>query len=127
MKKGFFMYDIFLQNNASKEIWLISGVTADVETEYYRVFDNFEMPEGVTSGEYTYAVIKNDRNDVTYTLNAVLLDSTAFVEEVGQLYTLEQLSPITGLLRAIMGEDGPAPVFPTEDTANNNTIYYYEG
>lgn len=121
------MYDIFLQNNASKEIWLISGVTADVETEYYRVFDNFEMPEGVTSGEYTYAVIKNDRNDVTYTLNAVLLDSTAFVEEVGQSYTLEQLSPIMGLLRAIMGEDGPAPVFPTEDTANNNTIYYYEG
>ena len=121
------MYDIFLQNNASKEIWLISGVTPDYETNYYLVFEDFDLPEGVVGGEYTYAVIRNDRTDVTYTFNAVLLDSTAFVAENEQSYTLEQLSPILGLLRVITGEEQAAPVFDDENIADNNTIYYYEG
>ena len=121
------MYDIFLQNNSSKEIFLLTQLWSSDESGYYITFDNITMPEGVTSGEYTYALIFNSRRDVTYTFNSVLLQTTAYVYAVDKSYKLEQLNPITGVVRINMGDEPQALVFSTEDTTNNNTVYYYEG
>lgn len=121
------MYDILIQNNSSKEIFLLSGMTPYDETEYYINFQGIDMPEGVKSGEYTYAVILNDREDVDYTFNSVLLQTKVYVEETDESFTLEQLNPLTGLLKIDLGEEQPTPIYSSGDTTNNNTVYYYEG
>ena len=122
-------YDIFLQNNTSKEVFLMSGMTTTDDAGYYLHFADVDLPEGCQNGEYTYAVIYNDRVDVTYTLNnAELLKTTAYVAETDETFTLEQLSPIMGLMRADLGgENKPEPIYESGDTTNNNTVYYYEG
>ena len=90
-------YDILIQNNGSKETFIISGVTADVETDLFVEFDDFEMPEGVKNGEYTYALIQNNLTGVTYAPKNGLCDT--IVTYSGQSYTLTDLKPIMGLLR----------------------------
>lgn len=121
------MYDILLQNNSSKEVFLLSKLWPSELSTYFITFQNLRMPSGVTSGEYTYALIYNNRRDVTYTFNSVFLETTADVVATGKSYTLEQLNPITGLLRIVMEDEKQTLVFPVDDVTNNNTVYYYEG
>lgn len=122
-------FDLFLQNNSSKEVFILSGLSTTEVTDYYVRFTELDLPEGCKSGEYTYALIFNDRFDVTYTINnAELLKTTAYVAQTEQTFTLEQLSPIVGLMRADLGEEEkPTPVYESGDTTNNTTIYYYNG
>ena len=121
------MYDILIQNNSSKEIFLLSGQTPSEETGYYLVFKNLDLSPEIKGGEYTYAIIKNDRDDVEYTFETVLLQTIISIKDTDLKFTLEQLNPFTGLLRIETGEPQPEPIFTKDDTQNNNTVYYYEG
>lgn len=111
-------YDILLQNNASKEYFIFSGVSATVETDLYVEFDDLELPESVKDGEYTYAVIRNSLENVTYKPKNGL--SETIVEYSGQTYQLSDLRPFTGLLR--VGEVEEKNNY--QDKPKNKTYYY---
>ena len=89
----------------------------------------FELEMEADEGEYTYALLRNDRNDVTYDFRIPILDSIIHTEE-GDV-VLRDLQPPTGLLR--MGDtieeaniyDNTA--YSGHTTDENNTIFYYEG
>lgn len=74
-------FDLIIQNNASKEIFLISGLTDSSDTELAYIFENFQMPEKAQEGEYTCLLFRNGREDVEYDFKNDLLDSLAKTEE----------------------------------------------
>lgn len=128
------MYDIILQNNASKEFFVLSGLQNTSFTELYLQFEGVELPEEAQDGEYTYAVVKNERQDVIYAPKTPILDTIATVN--GEDFILRDLCPLTGLLRVGKVEetnvyDEGYLTFPYDDKKeaknDNNTTLYYEG
>lgn len=113
-------YDLILQNNASKEFFIYSGLT---DNSYNRLFYQFDVELDVPDGEYTYVVQFNTRDDVEYDLNIPLLDSILHTGEGDVL--LRDLQPSTGLLQ--IGEGKPVYDNVYDETQDNNTIFYYEG
>lgn len=110
------MYDIILQNNASKQEWAVTGLTDSGNAMAY-VFENFSMPADAPDGEYTGALIFNGREDVQYEFNDVLLDTLVKTEE-GDV-RLRDLRPEIFLLR--YGVPQEANVYRKE-----NKNYYYK-
>lgn len=90
-------YDIFLQNNASKQEWVVTGLENTSDNNLYLRFEDFAMPTDAPEGEYTYAVIFNGRDDVTYELKDVLLESILHTGE-GDV-KLSILRPLIGLMK----------------------------
>lgn len=118
------IYDLLIQNNASKESFVFSGLTDESESHLYHKFDlDISAPEG----EYTYAVLKNSRDDVSYELMVPLLDT--IVNTAEDSVVLSDLQPSTGLLR--IGSDvGTVNIYDNTvesgTTNNNDTIFYYD-
>lgn len=124
------MYDIILQNNASKEFFLLQGLEDEARTELYLEFNDVELPDDLPDGEYVYAVLGNKREDVTYVFNTPILDTIVQTED-GDV-VLRDLQPFTGLLRVgliveknVYDED-ESNAYPYDDgrDENNDTIYY---
>lgn len=90
-------YDIFLQNNASKQEWVVTGLENTSDNNLYLRFEEFSMPSDAPEGEYTYALIYNGREDVSYDLKDVLLESVIHTGE-GDV-VLKNLRPLVGLLK----------------------------
>lgn len=119
-------YDLIIQNNASRATYVFSGLT---DLSNNDLFYQFEFEIGVAEGEYTYALLRNDRDDVTYDFRIPILDTIVHTEE-GDV-VLSDLQPPTGLLR--VGDtievaniyDNTA--YSGQTTDENNTIFYYEG
>lgn len=112
------IYDLILQNNASKEFFLYSGLT---DTSTSHLYHKFDVDLDVPSGEYTYAVIKNTRDDVEYDFKTPILDTIVKADD--QEVQLSYLQPCTGLLR--VGEEVKQENI--YDDNKKQTIYYYEG
>lgn len=74
-------FDLILQNNASKQVFLISGIYDAEETVLAYIFYNFQMPEKAPEGEYTGLLFRNGRSDVQYEFKDVILDSVAHTLE----------------------------------------------
>ena len=74
-------FDLIIQNNASKQIFLISGLTDTSDTPLAYIFENFNMPEKAQDGEYTCTLFRNGRSDVQYEFKDVLLDTVAHTED----------------------------------------------
>ena len=55
-------YDLLLENNASKEFFIFSGLTDIRENHLYYKF-NIDL-SSLKSAEYTYVVLINNRDDV---------------------------------------------------------------
>ena len=111
------MYDLILQNNGDKRMFILSGLTDISDTHLYLDFEDVTMPEGAEDGEYSYACIHNDRNDVEYELKTDLLDS--IVKADGVEVQLRDLRPIVGLLR--VGLPGNKNIY-----IEKNKNYYYK-
>ena len=111
------MYDIILQNNASKEFTILRGLTNISLTELYLEFEDVELD--VPDGEYTYACFINDRDDVEYDLKTPILDTILTIDD--KHIELRDIQPLTGLLR--VGEEKPVEVYDEGD----NKTFYYEG
>lgn len=70
-------FDLIIQNNASKQIFLISGLIDTGDSYLSYEFKNFHMPEKAPEGEYTAVLFRNGRRDVEYQFSDVLLDTVA--------------------------------------------------
>lgn len=91
------IFDLILQNSASKKEWIVSGLTNTSETYRYYMFEDMEMPEDMPNGEYYYVLVRNARTDVEYTLKDDILDSVITTEE-GEI-KLRDIQPEVGILR----------------------------
>lgn len=119
-------YDLIIQNSASRATYVYSGLT-DMSDNH--LFYHFELDLGVENGEYSYVVLRNDRDDVTYDFRIPILDTIVHTGEGNVV--LRDLQPVMGLLR--VGEkveeaniyDNTA--YSGDTTDKNNTIFYYEG
>lgn len=74
-------FDLIIQNNASKEVFLISGLTDYSDTSLSYLFKNFSMPAAAQDGEYTCVLFRNGREDVVYEFKNDILDSIAHTDE----------------------------------------------
>ena len=110
------MFDLILQNNASREFYLYQGLENVSPTELYIEFDDIDID--APDGEYTYALICNDNSGTTYQFKTPILDT--IVTEDGRNIILRELRPYMGLLRV------GAPESTAVYDDNNNTTYYYD-
>jgi len=113
-------YDVLLQNNTDKQIFILSGQESTAEAKLYIEFDGLTLPKKAQNGEYTYAVIANELTGVEYKPKNGLLET--IVTYSGATYRLGDLKPYTGLLR--VGEIEEKNVYQ-EKPKNKN--YYYKG
>jgi len=74
-------FDLILQNNASKQIYLLSGLTDTSESSMAYLFEDFEMPESSQEGEYTCVLFRNGRKDVVYEFKNDILETIAHTGE----------------------------------------------
>lgn len=116
------MFDILLQNNASREIFILHQLDNVSDTNRYLEFVDVTLPDGMNDGEYSYAVIYNGRDDVVYEPNAALLRTLVKTSEGD--YHLGDLKPITGILK--VGKPQPLNTYNTDKEKDNKTIYYYK-
>lgn len=116
------IYDIFFQNNGSKQIFEVLRVEDKSDNPYYLSFKEFEMPEKMEDGEYTYVVFANTlREDkYRYEYKADILDSVVVVD--GKEYKFKDLKPLTGLLR--MGNPKKEMIY--NETNKESKEYYYK-
>lgn len=113
-------YDILLQNNGTREVFVLKRVRSEEENRLFIRFEGVDIPEGMKNGEYTYAVIKNlIGTEVEYRPKADFLDTLAVYDD--QSYTLRDLKAITGLLR--VGEVEEKAVYQEKEKNKN---YYYQ-
>ena len=112
-------YDLLLENNASKEFFIYSGLTDISDNHlYYR----FETEIDVPYGEYTDVLLINNRDDVEYNLNIPILNTILHTGEGDVL--LRDLQPSTGLLQ--IGDGVPVYENLYDETQDNNLIFYYD-
>lgn len=112
-------YDLLLQNNASKEFTIYSGLTNISDNHLYYHFDvELDVPDG----EYTYVVQVDNRDDVEYELKTPILSTMIHTGDGDVL--LRDLQPATGLLRIGAG----TPVYDNvyDQTEDNQLIFYYD-
>ena len=110
-------FDLILQNNGSKEYFLFQGLQ---DTGKSHLYHKFEVVIDVPDGEYTYCLLRNNRDDVEYDYRTPLLDT--IVKADGKETLLKYLQPDAGLVR--FGDVSPVHIY---DDKNNNTIFYYDG
>ena len=109
---------LLIQNNADKRIWAMDNLTPDITNHLWVKFENFEFPEDVADGEYTYALIAG--TDAEYQYKAELLDTLIN----GTL--LRDLHPAVGLLRIGMPVDKNQYAYePEKDSKGQNNKHYY--
>lgn len=106
-----------MQNNASKKEYVVNGLD-DKGNDLSYVFDNFSMPAGAQEGEYTCALFYNEREDVTYEIKDVLLNTKVHTDE-GDC-TLRDLLPEIFLMKY---GNGNKEVYVYRDT-DVEYVYY---
>ena len=115
-------FDLLLQNNASRQTFLFSGMEDISSTHLYHTFEDVELD--IPEGEYTYVLLRNERDDVEYIFKTPLLESELKIGEETAL--LRNFQPSTGLLR-VGAEVEPINIYnPVTEAENNETIYYYD-
>ena len=113
-------YDLLLENNASKEFFIFSGLTDTSDNHLYYKF-NIDL-SSLKSAEYNYVVLINNRDDVEYDLNIPILNTILHTGEGDVL--LRDLQPSTGLLQ--IGDGVPVYENVYDETQDNNLIFYYD-
>ena len=117
-------FDIIFVNNASKKVKILQKQENVSEDKDCLRFENVELD--LPDGEYTYAVICNERIDVRYDVKNDLLE-TIVITNKGNV-PLRVLRPFTGLL--MVKNEGKKTLFynPTREDGvytQNLTIFYY--
>ena len=117
-------FDIIFVNNASKKVKILQKQENVSEDKDYLLFENVELD--LPDGEYTYAVICNERIDVRYDVKNDLLETIVMTDEGNA--PLKVLRPFTGLL--MVKNENKKTLFynpKREDGVytQNLTIFYY--
>ena len=117
-------FDIIFMNNASKKVKILQKQENVSEDKDCLRFENVKLD--LPDGEYTYAVICNERIDVRYDVKNDLLETIVMTDE-GNV-PLKVLRPFTGLLM-VKNEDKKTLFYnPKKEDgvyAQNLTIFYY--
>ena len=117
-------FDIIFVNNASKKVKILQKQENVSEDKDYLCFENVELD--LPDGEYTYAVICNERIDVRYDVKNDLLETVVLTDE-GNV-PLRVLRPFTGLL--MVKNENKKTLFYNPKRKDgvytqNLTIFYY--
>ena len=116
--------DIIFLNNASKKVKILQKQENVSDGKDCLLFENVELD--LPDGEYTYAVICNERSDVHCDVKNDLLETIVLAGE-GNV-PLKVLRPFTGLLM-VKNEDKKTLFYnPTREDGvytQNLTIFYY--
>ena len=117
-------FDIIFMNNASKKVKILQKQENVSEDKDCLRFENVKLD--LPDGEYTYAVICNERIDVRYDVKNDLLETIVLTDE-GNV-PLKVLRPFTGLL--MVKNENKKTLFynPKKEDgvyAQNLTIFYY--
>ena len=117
-------FDIIFMNNASKKVKILQKQENVSDGKDCLLFENVELD--LPDGEYTYAVICNERIDVCYDVKNDLLETIVMTDD-GNV-PLRVLRPFTGLL--MVKNEGKKTLFynPTREDGvytQNLTIFYY--
>lgn len=110
-------YDLFFKNNSTNQTFSVYGAEDKKGNPYYIEFKEFELPQGMEDGEYTYVVFSRDLEEIEYRLEIEMLESVAIVE--GKEYKFKNLKPLIGLLR--VGKPEEKTIY---NKTNNENIYY---
>lgn len=111
-------FDLILLNSASREFFLFSGLLDSSETHLYHKFEDLDLGD-LKDGEYTFCLLRNERDDVTYDFKVPILDTTVKTDDGDIL--LKYLQPSTGLLR--IGEVKTNNIYNNDAKKN---FYYYD-
>lgn len=114
-------FDIILLNNASKQVTILSKMENESVNHLYLEFNDVDLD--VPSGEYTYVVIPNERDDVKYDVKLPILKSVLHTDDGDILF--EDIHPRIGLLK--VGLEETANEYVDDTVENNNQFLYYEG
>ena len=117
-------FDIIFMNNASKKVKILQKQENVSEDKDCLRFENVKL--NLPDGEYTYAVICNERIDVRYDVKNDLLETVVLTDE-GNV-PLKVLRPFTGLLMVENKNKKTLFYNPTREDgvyAQNLTIFYY--
>lgn len=110
------MFDLILQNTASKQEYLIQHLEDTSESWLQYVFEDFEMPDGAQYGEYVGALYRNDRDDCVYTLRDVITETVIATEEGTVM--VRDLRPELFILKYVGSPEA-------EPYVEENKNYYY--
>ena len=117
-------FDIIFMNNASKKVKILQKQENVSEDKDCLRFENVKL--NLPDGEYTYAVICNERIDVRYDVKNDLLETIVLTDE-GNV-PLKVLRPFTGLLMVENKNKKTLFYNPTREdgvyTQNLNIFYY---
>ena len=117
-------FDIIFMNNASKKVKILQKQENVSEDKDCLRFENVRL--NLPDGEYTYAVICNERIDVRYDVKNDLLETVVMTDE-GNV-PLKVLRPFTGLLMVENKNKKTLFYNPTREdgvyTQNLNIFYY---
>ena len=117
-------FDIIFMNNASKKVKILQKQENVSEDKDCLRFENVRL--NLPDGEYTYAVICNERIDVRYDVKNDLLETVVMTDE-GNV-PLRVLRPFTGLLMVENKNKKTLFYNPTREdgvyTQNLNIFYY---
>ena len=117
-------FDIIFVNNASKKVKILQKQENVSEDKDYLSFENVELD--LPDGEYTYAAIYNNRDDVRYNVKNDLLETIVMTDD-GNV-PLKVLRTLMGLLMVKNEEKKTLFYNPTRDNGvytQNLTIFYY--
>lgn len=117
-------FDIIFMNNASKKVKILQKQENMSEDKDCLRFENVKL--NLPDGEYTYAVICNERIDVRYDVKNDLLETVVMTDE-GNV-PLKVLRPFTGLLMVKNQNKKTLFYNPTREDGvytQNLTIFYY--
>ena len=109
------VYDLILQNNATKREYLFKGLVDKGNRLAHRFLD-FDMPLDAPYGEYTGYLVYDGRSDVEYDFKDVVLESVVSTA-VGSV-RLRDLKPEVFLLKYVGGET-------EQEYRERDTRYYY--
>lgn len=107
-------WDIIIQNNASKQVYVYQGHTPNITTPLYISFEDFDLD--VPNGEYNYYLLPS-REGRQYETAEVPLNSIVIEGEVRR--TLDWYKPYSGLLRV-----GEVEMANKYNKRENKTFYY---
>lgn len=110
------MYDIVLQNNATREVTLLTKQVNVSTSHLYLEFDDVELD--LPDGEYTVVCFINNRDDVEYEYDTPILETIAKTGE-GNV-KLKYLNPNIHIMRV-----GPAP--KQNNKYDKQNLIFYEG
>jgi hypothetical protein len=113
-------YDLFFKNNATNEVFQFLGIEELNQNPYYLTFEEFELPDNMGDGEYTYVVFANIL-ETEYRIESSILDSVAIVD--GKEYPFRMLKPLTGLMKV----GTPKNDLLYKEVKNKDNNYYYDG